>query len=63
MDAEQDFQPDAGRGVASDDQDRRVISAEDARQGVMLGVMRYVLMISMALVIAGFLVAWGLGRL
>jgi hypothetical protein len=37
-------------------------SAQDARQGKTLGVMRYVLAISLSLVIAAFLIAYFLTR-
>jgi hypothetical protein len=35
----------------------------EAKQGVKLGVMRYVLLISVSLVVIGFVVAWALQRL
>jgi hypothetical protein len=35
----------------------------DAKQGIKLGVMRYVLVVSMSLVIIGFALAWVVQRL
>jgi hypothetical protein len=42
---------------------RLVVSGVEAKQGVKLGITRYVLLISMTLVIAGFLVTWIVERL
>jgi hypothetical protein len=47
--------------VVSGPEDKRVISGIEAKQGVKLGVMCYVLIISMSLVVLGF-VAWVVER-
>ena len=54
------------RGAAGDGQgleDKRVVSGMDAKSGIKLGVMRYVLIVSMSLVIIGFALAWVVQRL
>jgi hypothetical protein len=55
--------PEARRGQGAGPEDKRVISGIEAKQGVKLGVMRYVLIISMSLVILGFVVVWVVQRL
>lgn len=55
--------PEARRGDGARPEDKRVLTSIEAKQGVKLGVMRYVLVISMSLVIVGFIVAWAIGRL
>jgi hypothetical protein len=55
--------PEARRGQGARPEDKRVISGIEAKQGVKLGVMRYVLIISMSLVILGFVVVWVVQRL
>ena len=55
--------PEARRGAGAEPEDRRVLSGMEAKQGVKLGVMRYVLLISVSLVVIGFVVAWALQRL
>jgi hypothetical protein len=54
--------PEARRGQGARPEDKRVISGIEAKQGVKLGVMRYVLVISMCLVVLGFFVAWVVER-
>jgi hypothetical protein len=50
--------PEARRGQGAGPEDKRVISGIEAK----LGVMRYVLIISMSLVVLGFVVAWVVER-
>ncbi|HZT18305.1 MAG TPA: hypothetical protein VFA23_02820 [Dongiaceae bacterium] len=60
--ADRDKEPSAAEKAvekeASGEPGRRVLSGVEARQGVKLGVMRYVLVISIGLVIVGFIVAY-----
>ena len=55
--------PKARRGEGAGPEDKRVVSDMEAKQGIKLGVMRYVLVISMSLVVLGFVVAWVVQRL
>jgi len=50
-------------GEGAGPEDKRVVSDMEAKQGIKLGVMRYVLVISMSLVVLGFVVAWVVQRL
>ena len=54
---------EARRGEGAGPEDKRVVSDMEAKQGIKLGVMRYVLVISMSLVVLGFVVAWVVQRL
>jgi hypothetical protein len=55
--------PEARRGQGAGPEDKRVLTDMEAKQGVKLGRMRYVLVISMSLVILGFVMAWVVQRL
>jgi hypothetical protein len=54
---------EARLGDGAGPEDKRVISGMDAKSGIKLGVMRYVLVVSMSLVIIGFALAWVVQRL
>ena len=54
---------EARRGLGAGPEEKRVLSGMEAKQGIKLGVMRYVLIISMTLVVIGFVVAWAVQRL
>jgi hypothetical protein len=50
-------------GDGAGPEDKRVVSGMEAKSGIKLGVMRYVLVVSMSLVIIGFALAWVVQRL
>ena len=54
---------EARAGDGARREDKRVVSGMDAKSGIKLGVMRYVLIVSMSLVIIGFALAWVVQRL
>jgi hypothetical protein len=54
---------EARLGEGAGPEDKRVVSGMDAKSGIKLGVMRYVLIVSMSLVIIGFALAWVVQRL
>ncbi|MFI5018975.1 MAG: hypothetical protein ACHQHK_13585 [Dongiales bacterium] len=54
---------EARAGDGARPEDKRVVSGMDAKSGIKLGVMRYVLIVSMSLVIIGFALAWVVQRL
>lgn len=54
---------EARAGDSARPEDKRVVSGMDAKSGIKLGVMRYVLIVSMSLVIIGFALAWVVQRL
>jgi hypothetical protein len=54
---------EARRGDGAGPEDKRVISGIEAKSGIKLGVMRYVLVISLSLVIIGFALTWVVQRL
>ena len=54
---------EARAGDGARPEDKRVVSGMDAKSGIKLGVMRYVLIVSMSLVIIGFALAWVAQRL
>ena len=54
---------EARAGDGAGPEDKRVVSGMDAKSGIKLGVMRYVLIVSMSLVIIGFALAWVVQRL
>ena len=54
---------EARAGDGARPEDKRVVSGMDAKSGIKLGVMRYVLIVSMTLVIIGFALAWVVQRL
>jgi len=54
---------EARAGDGARPEDKRVVSGMDAKSGIKLGVMRYVLIVSMSIVIIGFALAWVVQRL
>jgi len=54
---------EARLGEGARPEDKRIVSGMDAKQGIKLGVMRYVLVVSMSLVIIGFALACVVQRL
>ena len=54
---------EARAGDGARPEDKRVVSGMDAKSGIKLGVMRYVLIVSMSLMIIGFALAWVVQRL
>jgi len=54
---------EARAGDGARPEDKRVVSGMDAKSCIKLGVMRYVLIVSMSLVIIGFALAWVVQRL
>ena len=54
---------EARAGDGARPEDKRVVSGMDAKAGIKLGVMRYVLIVSMSPVIIGFALAWVVQRL